>query len=152
VQTVEDDEGRRYLVLKRSGESSLVRDPATGHERYRPNEELTPVDDGGLELAAAAVPEAVRRVMTAVRDDRSLGFLLDLEDRGPTAVRTLLDRTDLCESDLHGLVTEFRAAGLVTEAEVAGERGYRTTDRASEAVTWLRRRDDTDDSGSEPEQ
>lgn len=139
VQTVEDTEGRRYLLVKRSGESSLVRDPERGVEEYRPNDELTPVEASGLELTAEAVPASARRVLTAVRDDRSLGLLLTLDTRGPTGVRTLLDRTDLCESDLHGILAEFRAAGLVAEADVAGERGYRTTDLASEAVTWLRR-------------
>lgn len=139
MQTVEDAEGRRYLLVKRSGESSLVRDPERGVEEYRPNEELTPVEASPLELAASAVPATVRRVLIAIHDDRGLGLLLALDARGPVAVRDLLDRTDLCESDLHGLLGEFRAAGLVAEAEVAGERGYRTTDDASEALAALRR-------------
>jgi hypothetical protein len=138
VQPVEDADGRRYLLVKRSGESSLVRDPATGREEYRPNDRLAPVETSGLELAAEAVPDGVRRVLTAVRDDRSLGLLVALDARGPTGVRTLLDRTDLCESDLHGLLAEFRAAGLVAETEVAGERGYRTTETASDAIACLR--------------
>jgi hypothetical protein len=138
VQPVEDADGRRYLLVKRSGESSLVRDPATGEECYRPNDALTPVEASGLELAAEAVPAPARRVLTAVHDDRGLGLLLALDARGPTGVRTLLDWTDLCESDLHGLLAEFRAAGLVDKADVAGERGYRVTDLASEALTHLR--------------
>lgn len=138
MQPVEDADGRRYLLVKRSGESSLIRDPATGREEYRPNDDLAPVETAGLELAAEAVPDGVRRMLTAVRDDRSLGLLVALDTRGPTAVRTLLDRTDLCESDLHGLLAEFRAAGLVAEAEVAGERGYRTTETAGDAVAFLR--------------
>ncbi|MFB6206409.1 MAG: hypothetical protein ABEJ05_07780 [Haloglomus sp.] len=142
MQPVEDADGRRYLLVKRSGESSLVRDPATGREEYHPNDDLTPVEASGLELAAEAVSAPVRRVLTAVHDDRSLGLLFALDARGPTAVRTLLDRTELCESDLHGLLGEFRAAGLVTETDVAGERGYRTTDRASEALDQLRTPDD----------
>lgn len=141
MQPVEDADGRRYLLVKRSGESSLVRDPTTGEETYRPNDDLEPVAASGLELAAEAVPAPVRRVLTAVHDDRGLGLLLALDARGPTGVRTLLDRTDLCESDLHGLLGEFRAAGLVAEADAAGERGYRTTDLASEALDALRRRD-----------
>lgn len=134
---MEDADGRRYLLVKRSGESSLVRDPERGVEEYRPNDELTTVEASGLDLAAEAVPAPARRVMTAVRDDRSLGLLLALDARGPTGVRTLLDRTDLCESDLHGLLAEFRAAGLVAETEVAGERGYRTTETAGDALAYL---------------
>jgi hypothetical protein len=149
VQPVEDADGRRYLLVKRSGESSLVRDPATGSESYRPNEELTPVEASGLEVAAEAVPGAVRRVLRATHNDRALGLLLALEDRGPTGVRTLLDRTDLCESDLHGLLGEFRAAGLVAETEVAGERGYETTPLASEGLDRLRAADDPAGDGPE---
>lgn len=137
MRTVEDDEGRRYLLVKQSSESSRVRDPETGEESYRPNESLTPVDAAPLETAAEAVPAAVRRLTTAVHDDRSLGLLVELDARGPLAVRTLLDSYDLCESDLHGLLAEFRAAGLLREARVAGERGYQATDLASEALTWL---------------
>jgi hypothetical protein len=138
VQPVEDADGRRYLLVKRSGESSLVRDPTTGSEEYRPNDELTAVEASGLELAAEAVPESIRRVLRATHNDRALGLLLTLEDRGPTGARTLLDRTDLCESDLHGLLGEFRAAGLVAETDVAGERGYETTALASEGLDRLR--------------
>jgi hypothetical protein len=127
VQPVEDTDGRRYLLVKRSGESSLVRDPTTGSEAYLPNEELSSVEASGLELAAEAVPAPVRRVLRAVHNDRA-----------PTSVRDLLDRTDLCESDLHGLLGEFRAAGLVVEADVLGERGYETTDVASEGLDLLR--------------
>ncbi|MFC4358787.1 hypothetical protein ACFO0N_12620 [Halobium salinum] len=139
MQTVEDDAGKRYLLVKRSGESSLVRDPDTGAERYLPNADLDPVDDAAtLVVASEGVPASVRRVLTAVRDERSLGLLLELVDRGPLPVRTLLSAYDLCESDLHGTLTEFRAAGLVEEARVAGERGYAATDLAVDAAERLR--------------
>jgi hypothetical protein len=139
MRTVRDGEGDRYLLVKRSAESSLVRDPATGAERYLPTADLTVEDAASpLSTAADAVPEAVRRVLTATPDDRALGLLVELADRGPLAARTLLDAYDLCESDLHGLLAEFRAAGLVAEARVAGERGYDATDRTRKAVAGLR--------------
>ena len=72
--------------------------------------------------------------METARDDRALALLGEIDADGPFAVRTLLSRYDLCESDLHGLCAELRAAGLLAEAEVAGERGYRTTDRARQAL------------------
>jgi len=138
MRTVRDDEGREYLLVKRSSESSLVRDPATGAERYVPNGELVVGDDAPLSTAAGAVSAPVRRVLTATPNDRALGLLVELVDRGPVGVRTLLDGYDLCESDLHGLLAEFRAAGLVEEARVAGERGYDATETACEAVARLR--------------
>jgi hypothetical protein len=139
VRTVRDDDGRRYVLLKRSGESSLVRDPESGDRRHLPNTDLEPVDgESPLATTARAVPEPVRTVLGAVRDDRALGLLLELDARGPVAVRTLLDGTDLCESDLHGLLAEFRAAGLVTEADASGRRGYDTTERAGAALSRLR--------------
>lgn len=142
MRTVHDADGRRYLLLKRSSESSLVRHPATGEERYLPNEDLTVDDEGtdALALAARSVPDAVRRVLSACRDDRSLGLLLELDRRGPVPARALLEY-DLCESDVLGLVGEFRAAGLVVEADAGGERGYDLTDDARDALGALRPRD-----------
>ena len=139
MQTVRDAAGDRYLLVKRSGESSLVRDPDTGEERYLPNDDLTPEEgESPLSTAAGGVPAPVRRVVTAVPDESALGLLVELVDRGPLPVVSLLDAYDLCESDLHGRLTEFRAAGLATEARVAGERGYDATDAAREAVAALR--------------
>jgi len=138
MRTVRHDD-REYLLLKQSGESSLVRDPATGEECYLPNEELDPVDGASpLETAAAVVPEPVRRVLVAAPDERGLGLLLEIDRRGPLSPRALLDSYDLCESDTLGLVSEFRAAGLVEERQEAGVRGYDTTEAGSEGVALLR--------------
>lgn len=128
----------RYLLVKQSGESSLVYDPETGEERYLPNEELTVTGDSPLKLAAEAVPEASRRILTAVHSEQALGLLVELDERGPMSVREVLGAYDLCESDLHGLFGELQAAGLVVEADVAGERGYRLTDLARDGLAELR--------------
>jgi len=139
MRTVRDDEGERYLLVKRSTESSLVRDPDTGTERYLPNADLTVEDEvSALATAAEAVPASVRRVLTAVPNDRALGLLVEFVDRGPVGVRTLLDTYDLCESDLHGLLAELRAAGLIDETRVAGERGYEATETTVDAIAHLR--------------
>lgn len=139
MQTVRDGDGETYLLVKRSAESSRVRDPLTGAERYVDNEELSVVDgESPLATAASGVPEPVRRTLGAVRDDRSLGLLAVVVDEGPIAAIDLLDAADMCESDLHGTLTEFRAAGLVDEAEVAGRRGYEATAVAVEALELLR--------------
>lgn len=140
MRTVEDGDGTRYLLVKRSGDASLVRNPATGEERYVPNDELSAVEgESPLETAARAVPGAARRVLRAAHSDRALGLLLELDARGPVPVRDLMGAYDLCESDLHGLLAEFTAAGLVTEARVVGQRGYELTDVAREGLEHLRR-------------
>lgn len=139
MRTVRDGDGTRYLLVTESGESSRVRNPRTGEERYLPNDELETVDGASpLEAAACGVPSSTRTALSAVRDDRSLGLLIEVVDDGPLSVTELLDGYDLCESDLHGLIAEFRAAGLVTEADVAGRRGYAATETAEEAVAHLR--------------
>ena len=138
MQPVEHD-GDRYLLVKHSGESSLVRDPETGEERYLPNDELVATGDSPLAVAARAVPEPARRVLTAVHSERTLGALLELEARGPLSVREILGSYDLCESDVHGTFAELRAAGLVEAVEVDGERGYAATELASEGLAALRR-------------
>ena len=134
-QPVRDGDGNRYLLLKRSGESSLVRDAETGERRHLPNEDLE-FDEGttATEVVLAGVPDSVRKLLTAVHDERSLALLVELDTEGPLAVRTLVSAYDFCESDLHGLLGELRAAGLVDETTVAGERGYETTAAASDAV------------------
>lgn len=138
-QPVRDGDGNRYLLLKRSSESSLVRDTETGERRHLPNEELE-VDEEttAAEVVLAGVPESLRTLLTAVHDERSLALLVELDAEGPLAVRTLMSAYDFCESDLHGLVGELRAAGLVAETTVAGERGYETTATATEAVELIR--------------
>jgi hypothetical protein len=130
--------GERYLLVERSGESSLVRDPETGEERYLPSEELEASGESPLALAARRVPEPTRQVLTAVHSERALGVLVELDERGPLSVRSVLGGYDLCESALHGLFGELRAAGLVAETEVDGERGYRLTDRGREGLEGLR--------------
>lgn len=137
MRTVEHA-GERYLLVKRSGESSLVRDPETGEERYLPNDELTVTGDSPLAVAAGSVPTEVRRLVTAVHSAEGLGLLVELDDRGPLAVRELLDSYDQCESDLHGLVGELRAAGLLEERDVGGRRGYGLTESARQGLAELR--------------
>jgi len=139
MRTVRDESGRRLILLKESSDSSLVRDPETGERRHVANDELEPVDgESPLETSSHAVPESVRAVASAVHDDRSLGLLLEIDARSPVDVRTLTGAVDLCESDLHGLLSEFRAAGLVAETDAAGVRGYETTDLASEGLAAMR--------------
>jgi len=139
METVEDEEGTRYVLSKRSRDAWLVRDPTTGEEAYRDPTDLAVVEDAGpLATAAVGVPEPVRRLLTAVRTDRALGLVVHAVDDGPVGVRELLDETTLCESDLHGLLGELVAAELLVETEVAGERGYEATEDARRAVEALR--------------
>ncbi|EMA34088.1 DUF7346 family protein [Halobiforma nitratireducens] len=149
MKTVRDDRGNRYLLLKRSESASLVRDPETGDECYVRNDRLEFVDRSGLETAAATVDEPVRTLLGNVHDEETLGLLIELADRGPLGIRTLLDSYDLCESDLHGRLTVLTAAGLLEETElehgVATERGYRVTDDCRRALETIRpARDDAD--------
>ena len=139
MRTVSDADGTHYLLIKQSSDASLVRDPETGAEQYIDNDRLSAVDgESPLITAASAVDPAVRRLLTATHDDRSLGLVVELVDRGPCSTLELLDGYGLCESDLHGLVGEFRAAGLVDEATTGGRRGYDATDLARRAVEQLR--------------
>lgn len=127
MHTVRTDDGTRYFLLKRSSDSSLVRDPATGDEQYIENACLEPVDDAPFETVAGAIP-----------DDRALELLLVLDRRGPTAVPDLMAFTDLCESDFNGLFSELRAADLIEPISIGGVPGYETTDRANAKLSALR--------------
>jgi DNA-binding IclR family transcriptional regulator len=73
-----------------------------------------------------------------VHDERALDLLSALDARERVGVRELLSTAGCCESDLHGLLAELRAAGLVAETTAASERGYRTTRAGSEALARFR--------------
>lgn len=138
MRTVEDRTGKRYLLLKRSRESSLVRDPETGEHRHLPTEELSTVaGTSPLQTAAASLPKPATALVTTVGDDRTLGLLVALEAADGLSARALLDAEAFCESDLNGLVAELRAAGLVEPARVDGEKGYRLSDGAAAVVRAL---------------
>ena len=143
--------GDRRLLLKVSGDACLVRDPATGEQRYLPADRLERVDASPLDLSLdddGDVPEALRGL---AGDGQAVGLLLELVSRAEegdgdgvqrdaaTPVRVLLDATTLCESDLHGVLAEVEAAGLVERVERSvGGRAYRPTDRGCEAVAAAR--------------
>jgi hypothetical protein len=138
-RVVRDGEANRYILEKKSGDSSRVRDPETGERLHLPNDQLEPVAGASpLAVAAETLSAEAVALVTTVPDERALGLLVELDRRGPTGVRTLLDVADLCESDLHGLLAVLQAAGLLDEVTVAGERGYETTDTASAALDRLR--------------
>ena len=138
MRTVEDAEGRRYRLLKRSAGSSRVRDLASGDERFLPNDELRAVDGASpLEEAAGRLDPAVRALVSGVADDRALGLLIEVAERAPLPVRSMLARYDLCESDLHGLLGELTAAGLIEPTEVVGERAYEPTPPARAGLEAL---------------
>ena len=146
MKTVQDDTGKRYLLLKRSEHASLVRDPQNGNECYVQNDRLEDLEsESALETAAGCVSDPVKTLLTNVHDETTLGLLVELEERGPLGVRTLLDAYDFCESDLHGRLTVLTAAGLLEETEVAGERGYRVTETCGRALEVIRV-----DEGDEP--
>lgn len=135
MKTVQDDTGKRYVLLKRSEHASLVRDPTTGNECYVQNDRLETVEDEStLETAARTISSPVRTLLTSVHDEDGLGLLVELDERGPLGVRTMLDAYDCCESDLHGRLTVLSAAGLIAETDAAGERGYRLTDDGRTAL------------------
>jgi hypothetical protein len=134
MQTVRDDDGRQYLLLKESAEACLVRDPDTDEERYIDNGRLTRIGESPLVTAAKRLSAETRRDLAHVPGERGLGLLAELDRRGSLAVRTLLGDYDVCESDLHGLLGELRATGAIEETSVAGERGYALTDTTRETL------------------
>jgi hypothetical protein len=147
MDTVRDGSGAPFLLLEHGGESSRVRDPRTGEEREVPNDEIEDTGASVLSVAGRALPGAVRGELAAVGDDRTLGLLREIDRREPVGVRLLLDEYDLCESELHGMAGELRAAGLIEPVEpaaldafAASDRGYRTTETARSAFSRRRAR------------
>jgi hypothetical protein len=138
VQVVEDVDGTRLVVLRRASDAWRVRDPATGDERDVDPAAVEAVEEASpLALVARRLDDDARRLVRAARDDRALGLLVYLDD-APRATRALLDETALCESELHGLLAEFRAGGLVAETRVDGRRGCELTAAGRAALDRLR--------------
>jgi hypothetical protein len=139
VQPVRDDEGNRLVLRKESGDTALVYDPESGEERHVERSTLTPIEAPPLEATAeAAIGDDVRQLLLAIPNERALGLLVTLADRGPVSVRTMMTETTFCESDLSGLLASLTAAGLIEESDVAGERGYAITPPARRALETLR--------------
>lgn len=138
MRPVADEAGRRFLLLQADGEESLVRDLETGERHTVPTDTLSvpaadPLVAACGDEAAATPPAPLDRASSAL--GRCL--LLELHLGGPRPVRALLAETDLCESDLHGVVADLRAAGLVRDTTVGGERGYELADAATAALSDL---------------
>lgn len=137
MKRVVDDEGNRYYLVKQSADSSLVKAIDSGTERYVQNDRLRPVDASKLEVAAQHVDDNLRTLVTTVHDERTLGLLFELRTHGPLTVRELIDRSDFCESDLHGRFVSLVIADLLEECEVTGERGYAITEECNRALSVL---------------
>ncbi|UTF53709.1 DUF7346 family protein [Natronosalvus rutilus] len=138
MKPVRGDDGTRYLLVKRSSDSSLVRDPSTGEERYVENDRLEALpEQSALELAARAVDDDVRTLLLSIHDERTLGLVLEIAERGPLGVREILGYSDFCESDLHGRLTVLTAGGVLEETEVGGERGYAISESARRGLDVL---------------
>lgn len=134
MRIVRDDDGRFSVLVDATGSTCRARSLHDGTERTVPSDELTVVEPAdALDVLGIDADErdSLRKM---ARTDRAIGLLVELNTAGPLSVRTILDRFDICESDLHGLVTELRAAGFLEPATVYGERGYRTTDRATDLL------------------
>jgi len=121
MQVVTD--GDAYYLLHRAlGAECRLRRLLTGETTTLPCESLAPAR---VEAALAAVGDDLED--QAVGSNKAAALLLELALGGPASARELLDRFDVCESDLHGAVSELRAAGLLEQTSVYGERGYRVT-------------------------
>ncbi len=137
MRAVVDGAGDRFLLLTAADDVTLLRDVGTGDRHRRPTADLTPLAASPLATVTEPVPEPPPSPLDRAPSTRGLCLLLELHAAGPRSVRGLLAETALCESDLHGLVADLRAGGLVRETTVAGERGYALTDDAAAALADL---------------
>lgn len=137
MRLVRDDAESPHLVLNRDGDAWRVRGLTSGTERTLEPEAVDSIEAAHpLDVAADALPTPDTGPL-AIADDRTFGMAVLLSRAGPQPVHVLLETEGLCESDLHGLMGELGAAGLVSETTVDGQRGYRATETATEAVADL---------------
>lgn len=129
MRVVRDEEGCYYVLQDSDGESCRIREVTTATLTTRQCAELSPI--------APADVLGVDGLAGAIGSSRALALLIELDVAGPASARGLLDRFDVCESDLHGVTAELQAAGLIELTTVHGERGYRTTQNIGDALERL---------------
>jgi hypothetical protein len=123
-------DGDRYYILQRVfGDDCHVRTLPSGETTTMLAASLSPAD---IEAALETVDDGLAD--ERVGSNAAAGLLLELVVDGPASARGLLDRFDVCESDLHGTVAELRAAGLLEPTTVHGQRGYRAIIDGSQRV------------------
>lgn len=132
MHVVADGSGTRHVALAGDGDEMRLLDSASGESTRRAAGDLSRVEADPLAVAAEGVPSAAREAL-GVEDWRAVGLVAVLVADGPRSVRSLVGGLPLCESDLNGTLAELRAAGLVAETDVGGERGYRATAAAGDA-------------------
>lgn len=132
---VRDSDGRRYVMDTEGPDTSRVWSLETGTIRQVPTADLEPVDgQASLEAIAQSIEPTDDSSLDAAPNTAALGLLVELDRRGPMAVRAMLSEYDICESDLHGILGELTAAGLLEKDLVTGMRGYSLTDEARDAI------------------
>jgi|AntRauTorcE11898_2_1112593.scaffolds.fasta_scaffold33982_2 hypothetical protein len=125
-------DGNCHYVLQRIVDDDChVRTLPSGETTTMPTASLSPADTD------AALGTVDDNLVDDVGSNAAAGLLLELVVDGPTSARGLLDRFDVCESDLHGTVAELRAAGLIEPTTVYGERGYRAIIDGSQRLESL---------------
>lgn len=118
--TVEDESGRRYILLKRSRESSLVLDIDTGERSYRPNRTLTTIVDSRPPLEEGGW-------LTEYPHPGARELLSRIDHKDPQRIRDLLANTTLCESELFALIRELELEGVIEQTTIDGEPGVTLT-------------------------
>lgn len=132
---VEDDGGRRYLLIKRSSSASLLQSLDTGDQAYHPNKTFRVITDGH---SGEPIPEEVLTLIgdTDIEstDDRFLEVLTVLARGEPVPIRSLLDLTTLCESDLFAILRELEVRDIVETTTIGAEPARQLTADAEETI------------------
>lgn len=124
MRAVRGPDGAPLVALERPT-GTVVYDPREGERVPPATGPLEELDADPLAVAAAGVDAPVAGA--------GAGVLVDLEV-GARSVRGMLESYERCESDLHGILAELAAAGLVAETDVRGRRGYELTEAGREAL------------------
>jgi len=133
MHIVRDSDGCHYVLLEEGQPTCRVREIPSGEQTTIPCAELSTVEPAAA-LDALGIQGDDRETLREIGSVRAIGLLFELEATGPLSVRALLDQFDICESAFNGVTTELRAAGCIEPTTVYGERGYRVTDTAREAL------------------
>lgn len=130
-------EGAWVVLREIESDQCRIREVNSGESRWVRRTEVSIVDGVSLRRIGEAAPDEPRELESVIRTARGWGLVLVVGAASPVSVRALLERTSECESDLNGLLTELEVGEMLERTEIAGERAYKLTETAKNAVEAL---------------
>lgn len=137
VYVARDETGRTVLV-RVTGQDRRLRAVTTGDIIHDLSGSVSALNKPIFRAVGEAMDAEECLPIDGIHTVDGLGLVTVLVDEGPIPSKQLMDVSSRCESDMHGLIGDLRAGTLLTDCQVAGQRGYRATSKARNLISGFR--------------